>query len=264
MRECNVERMIILKKKFLCITLVSLLSVGLFACGSTNNSSTGGNPSSLAPTDEATVSPSATEDTSKQKDSASKAAQTSNPVKGDTVATITIKDFGEVKVKFFPEQAPKAVENFTTHAKEGYYNGLTFHRVMNDFMIQGGDPTGNGTGGESIWKQPFEDEFSEDLLPIRGALCMANAGANTNGSQFFIVQAKDCPEEYLSGLTETQKKVFTENGGTPWLTNQHTVFGQVYEGMDVVDAIAATEVDSSNDKPTKDVIIESITVKTYK
>ena len=111
------------------------------------------------------------------------------PAEGDTVAIMhTTK--GDIYIRFFPEAAPKAVENFTTHAKNGYYNGLTFHRVMKDFMIQGGDPKGDGTGGENIWKtEGFEDEFDKKLMNIRGSLAMANSGANTNGSQFFINQA---------------------------------------------------------------------------
>ena len=100
---------------------------------------------------------------------------------------------GTIKMRLFPEKAPKTVENFVTHAKEGYYDGLTFHRVINGFMIQGGDPLGNGTGGESIWGKPFEDEFDVELRNFRGALSMANAGPSTNGSQFFIVQANDPP-----------------------------------------------------------------------
>lgn len=103
---------------------------------------------------------------------------------------------GTIRVRLFPKEAPKAVENFLTHAREGYYDGLTFHRVINDFMLQGGDPNGDGTGGESIWGGPFEDEFSPVLRNFRGALSMANSGANTNGSQFFIVQRKDA----LSGM----------------------------------------------------------------
>lgn len=157
------------------------------------------------------------------------------------------------------------VENFVTHAKEGYYDGVTFHRVINDFMIQGGDPEGTGMGGESIWGTAFEDEFSEDLLPIRGALCMANAGANTNGSQFFIVQAKTVEDGMFSSnisYTEEQIKKFKENGGTPWLKGQHTVFGQVYEGMDVVDEIAQTSVDES-DAPKEPVVIDHITIEQY-
>ncbi len=146
--------------------------------------------------------------------------QLAMPKKEETIATISVKNYGDIKVRFFEEQAPKAVENFVTHAKEGYYDGVTFHRVINDFMIQGGDPEGTGMGGESIWGTAFEDEFSEDLLPIRGALCMANAGANTNGSQFFIVQAKTVEDGMFSSnisYTEEQIKKFKENGGTPWL-----------------------------------------------
>jgi len=93
---------------------------------------------------------------------------------------------GAIKIKLFPEFAPKTVENFLGHAKSGYYNGIIFHRVIQDFMIQGGDPTGTGMGGESIWGDSFEDEFSDKLFNLRGALSMANAGPNTNGSQFFL------------------------------------------------------------------------------
>ena len=100
-------------------------------------------------------------------------------------------DFGEITIRLFTEEAPKAVENFTTHAEEGYYDGLTFHRVINGFMIQGGDPAGDGSGGESIWGGTFEDEFSDQLYNFNGALSMANRGEDTNGSQFFIVQQQD-------------------------------------------------------------------------
>lgn len=192
--------------------------------------------------------------------------------KGETVAEVVVKDFGTIYIRFFEKEAPKAVENFITHAKNGYYDGLTFHRVMNDFMIQGGDPNGIGTGGESIWNENFEDEFNENLQPVRGALCMANAGPNTNGSQFFIVQTG---QTYDNGtldaygnamdvkFNETAKKAYAEIGGTPWLYNAHTVFGQVYEGLDIVDAIAATKT-GANDKPVEDVIIEKINIVEYK
>lgn len=106
--------------------------------------------------------------------------------------TAVIKtNMGEITVRLYPDEAPKAVENFLTHAKNGYYDGVIFHRVINDFMIQGGDPTGTGRGGESIWGGSFEDEFSSKLHNFRGALSMANSGTNTNGSQFFIVQCDD-------------------------------------------------------------------------
>jgi len=193
------------------------------------------------------------------------------PKKGETVAEIVIKDYGSIFVKFFDDAAPKAVENFVTHAKEGYYEGLTFHRIMDDFMIQGGDPTGTGMSGESIWGKNFEDEFADNLQPYRGALCMANSGPNTNGSQFFIVQTagtytpdvlKDIEKEYGTLFDEKAVANYGEIGGTPWLYKMHTVFGQVYEGLDVLDAVAAVAVDQ-NSKPTTDVIIDKINIFEY-
>lgn len=115
--------------------------------------------------------------------------QMNEPKENEEIA-IMHTNKGDIYIRFFPEAAPKAVENFKTHSKNGYYNGLTFHRVIKDFMIQGGDPNGTGTGGESIWKNPFEDEFDQKLMNIYGSLAMANSGANTNGSQFFINQSK--------------------------------------------------------------------------
>ncbi|MBT2683804.1 peptidylprolyl isomerase [Bacillus sp. ISL-37] len=174
-----------------------------------------------------------------------------------------VTSMGTVKIKLFPEQAPKAVENFIEHSEEGYYEGVIFHRVIEGFMIQGGDPDGTGMGGESIYGGPFEDEFSRELFNIRGALSMANSGPNTNGSQFFIVQNKELdaslPEKMKqAGYPEEVLKMY-ENGGTPHLDGGHTVFGQVVEGMDVVDKIAATPT-GAQDKPEKDVVIEKINV----
>ncbi len=184
---------------------------------------------------------------------------------GDTVAVMKT-NMGTVKIKLFPKEAPKTVENFVTHAKNGYYNGLIFHRVIKNFMIQGGDPTGTGMGGESIWGRKFADEFSVKLHNLRGALSMANAGPNTNGSQFFIVQANTIPDGMLEQMEEMPSAfpadivaAYKELGGTPWLDFRHTVFGQVIEGMDVVDGIAAVEVGSA-DKPVENVIIEEIEI----
>ena len=112
--------------------------------------------------------------------------QLSKPEKGDIVA-IMHTTMGDIKIKLFGDKTPKTFENFITHAKNGYYDGLIFHRVIKDFMIQGGDPMGTGIGGESIWGIKFEDEFTPELHNLRGALSMANSGPNTNGSQFFIV-----------------------------------------------------------------------------
>lgn len=191
--------------------------------------------------------------------------QTNLPADGEITATINTT-LGAIKVKLFPEEAPKAVENFVTHAKNGYYDGIIFHRVIKDFMIQGGDPNGTGMGGESIWGRPFEDEFTPKLHNLRGALSMANAGPGTNGSQFFIVQAntvdpsllmqmKEMPEEFPVDCVESYEKL----GGTPWLDYRHTVFGHVYEGMDVVDKIAGVPV-GPNDKPSEDIKILSIDI----
>ena len=193
------------------------------------------------------------------------AIQLSAPQKGDTLAVMHT-NMGDIKIKLFPEKAPKTVENFVTHSKNGYYNGLKFHRVINDFMIQGGDPRGNGTGGESIWGGSFSDEFDPELHNLRGALSMANSGPDTNGSQFFIVQAREVPSNMLEQMRDLEDNGFPADitaayealGGTPWLDFRHTVFGQVTEGMDVVDAIAAVE--TINDVPRSDVIIESIEV----
>ena len=133
---------------------------------------------------------------------------------------------GIIEIKLMPEVAPKAVENFTKLVEKGYYNGLVFHRVIKGFMIQGGDPTGTGSGGESIWGKSFEDEVSPVAkFDKPGILAMANAGANTNGSQFFITCAK-----------------------TPWLNMRHTIFGEVVSGYDVVQKIENVETTPS-DRP---------------
>ncbi len=196
-----------------------------------------------------------------------KANQLRTPKIGDTVAVMHTSN-GDIKILLLPEYAPKAVENFTTHAKNGYYNGLIFHRVINDFMIQGGDPTGTGCGGESVFGHSFEDEFHPEAHNLRGALSMANSGPNTNGSQFFIVQAKSVPDGMVSqmkGMPESFPEeicsAYEELGGTPWLDFRHTVFGQVFEGMDTVDAIAAVKV-GTGDRPETDVTIESIDIET--
>ena len=197
------------------------------------------------------------------------ANQIAMPVAGDTVATIQTT-LGTIKVKLFPQETPKTCENFTTHAKNGYYDGIIFHRVIKDFMIQGGDPNGNGRGGESIWGGSFEDEFDMDLHNLRGALSMANAGPNTNGSQFFIVQAGSCDPQLIGQMEQAGIEYgfppdvienYKAMGGTPWLDFKHTVFGQVCEGMDVVDAIANVPT-GFQDKPVEDVKILSIDVET--
>lgn len=191
------------------------------------------------------------------------------PDNGDQIA-ILHTSYGDITVEFFEDIAPKAVENFVTHSKDGYYDNIIFHRVIENFMIQSGDPEGTGTGGESIWGEPFGLELSDDAYNLRGALCMANKGAdNTNGSQFYIVQAGvvsqtsfSIYESYGYSFTDQQKELYQQYGGAPWLDGAYTVFGQVIDGMDVVDAIAALEVDSAS-KPLEDVVLESVELTTY-
>lgn len=253
------------------IMIISLISLTGCSDNSENNvNSTSGNRTSTT-TNQTTNATNSTETEFDYKAAAEK--QMAMPVEGETVAIIKVKNYGDIKVKFFSDIAPKAVENFTTHAKNGYYDGLTFHRVIDEFMIQGGDPEGTGMGGESIWGTGFGTELSHELVPYRGSLCMAMSSLpNSIGSQFFITQANYSEyvnsyfksAGYPTGLLEQYK----EYGGYMSLYLQYTVFGQVYEGMDVVDAIAGVEThtteEGQEDKPVKDVIIETIEVTTYK
>jgi peptidyl-prolyl cis-trans isomerase B (cyclophilin B) len=150
------------------------------------------------------------------------------------VTTATLHtNYGAIAIELFDEDAPKTVENFLKLARDGFYNGVIFHRVIPDFMVQGGDPTGTGSGGPGY---QFEDEFNDNKV-VRGALAMANAGPNTNGSQFFIVTTE----------------------AASWLDGKHTVFGRVTDGMDVVDAISALETDA-RDRPREDVVIDRVDV----
>ena len=237
--------------------------------------------------------------------------QLESPANGDTIA-ILHTSMGDITLRFFPDYAPKTVTNFINLAKEGKYDNTIFHRIINDFMIQGGDyENANGTGGTSSYGSAFEDEFCDKLLNLRGAVSMANSGADTNGSQFFInqttadayrknggwnnfvnqwaqvsVQLKNYSSNaslfqnfvnaYGTSCYDTNvvpkdiQNLYAENGGNPYLDGAynavdrgHTVFAQVIEGMDVVDEIAQSKTDSS-DKPSADVIIETVEVTTYK
>ena len=197
--------------------------------------------------------------------------QMSMPEDGETIAIMHVKNFGDIKFKFFKDVAPKAVENFLTHAQEGYYDGVTFHRVINEFMIQGGDPTATGAGGESIWGENFQKEVDYEYVPYRGSLCMASSSLGI-GSQFFITQANYSEDMEVtiknSGYPEALIEQYKNYGGYLSLYMQYTVFGQVFEGMEVVDQIASVETKLSNSnemsKPVEDVVIESIEVTTYK
>ncbi len=166
--------------------------------------------------------------------------QTAAPEKGEQIVVMET-NHGTIKIKLFPDMTPKTVENFVGLIEKDYYNGIIFHRVIKDFMIQGGDPNGTGTGGESVWGGKFEDEFDDNLTHLRGALSMANAGPGTNGSQFFIVH---------------------NEAGTPFLDGRHSVFGQVFEGMEVVDKIANVET-LPGDRPKEEVVMEKVTVEKY-
>jgi cyclophilin family peptidyl-prolyl cis-trans isomerase len=168
----------------------------------------------------------------------SKQTQTKTESKEMTVAVIKT-NMGTIEIELFANETPKTVENFTGLASKGYYNGVIFHRVIENFMIQGGDPTGTGRGGESLWGGKFADEIVPSLKhDVPGILSMANAGPNTNGSQFFITLV-----------------------ATPWLNGKHTVFGKVIAGMDVVSAIGKVQTSKPGDKPLKDVVMESVTIE---
>lgn len=238
------------------------------------------------------------------------------PEKGTPIVTLHTS-MGDVKLMLFPKAAPLTVENFVTHCQNGYYDGVLFHRVINGFMIQTGDPLGTGMGGESIWAHPFEDEVSPWLFNFRGSLSMANSGYATNGSQFFINQGDEklaeeqrddyyiawkaqqlqsylvnrvIAEQLRSGKSTEELTQFTDElveqfkaefdagitpddekrfaaafdkyltvGGSHWLDFKHAVFGQVIEGMEVVDAIATVPV--TDDRPNEDIIIERTTVE---
>jgi cyclophilin family peptidyl-prolyl cis-trans isomerase len=147
--------------------------------------------------------------------------------------TVLHTNHGAIELELYPDDAPKTVDNFVKLARDGFYDGLIFHRVIPDFMIQGGDPTGTGSGGPGY---SFEDEFNQHKVD-RGALAMANAGPNTNGSQFFIVTADACP----------------------WLDGKHTVFGRVTDGLEVADRISGLPRDA-RDKPREDAVIERVEI----
>ncbi|MBR1591594.1 MAG: peptidylprolyl isomerase [Ruminococcus sp.] len=193
------------------------------------------------------------------------------PEEGETIIDMKIRDYGDVKIKLFPEYAEKGVENFVELAKKGYYDGLTFHRVIKDFMIQGGDPKGDGTGGESVWGGSFDGGTDNHLIHSAGAVAYANSGStSTDGSQFYIVTGETYTDDMFAELeaygyrfSDNAKEIYLSNGGTPFLDGSYTVFGQVYDGLDVIFKVQEAETDSSNDKPLEDIIIESVTVEEY-
>jgi len=283
-------------KKLLCVLLALAMLAALTGCGGDSEGSPAGNV--LGTADKLVPM----EDLKPQKNSEKLGWQLDKPESGEEIAVITMTTGEVIKIRFFPDEAPKAVYNFKLHAINGYYDGLTFHRVIENFMIQGGSPNGTGTDGESVWGQDFEDEFASNLVNIDGALSMANAGPATNGSQFFInctntpaasemwtyyeSQYEQFQEMYkenkeafdanpnaktldTSKVTDEYKKLYEEHGGNMHLdgaysTNQtgHTVFGQVFEGMDSVYAMSTVSTDE-NDKPVEPLVIESVKIETY-
>lgn len=286
-------------KRIFCFLLALTLALSLGACGGSADESKAaqvlGTESQLASMDDL-----------KPQDSGKKLGwQLDKPGNGEEIAVVTMESGEVFKIRFFPNEAPKAVYNFKLHAINGYYDGLTLHRVIQNFMIQSGSPDGTGTDGESVWGADFADEFSGSLVNIDGALSMANAGPATNGSQFFI-NCTNTPvasttwdyyqqsfeefqefykenKEYVDshpniktldmdkvGKVEKEYKSFYEqNGGNMHLdgaysTNGtgHTVFGQVFEGMDNVYSLSTAQTDE-NDKPIEDMVIQSVTIEKY-
>ncbi|GGI64866.1 peptidylprolyl isomerase [Enterococcus alcedinis] len=234
------------KKNLVMLSATLLTAIALAACS----------PSTDSSAENSETTPSSSIDLSQVE-----LPQLDNEIKeNESVVEITTSK-GKITVKLFPDIAPKAVENFVTHAKDGYYDGTTFHRIIEEFMIQGGDPNGDGTGGESIWGEGFTVEKSNQLYHIRGALSMARAQAlDSQGSQFFIVQnTQDMTKDLAIQFTPEKIIEAYKNGGFPSLDGEYTVFGQVIDGMDVVDEIAKVET-GANDIPTEEVTIESMKV----
>ena len=284
-------------KRIISMLLITALLLTLAACGGsaadTKAAHVLDNQDPLVPMDQ--LSP--------VKNSQKLGYQLEEPAKGEEIAVMTMKTGEVIKIRFFPDEAPKAVYNFKLHAIQGYYDGLTFHRVMENFMIQGGSPDGTGTDGVSVWDQDFEDEFASNLVNIDGSLSMANRGPTTNGSQFFInctntpvqsslwSQYEQAFEEFqevykenkeyidsnpslktldMDKVNDDYKKLYEAQGGNVHLdgaysTNGtgHTVFGQVFEGMDSVYALSQAETYPNNDKPLEDMVIEKVEIVVY-
>ncbi|MDR0903557.1 MAG: peptidylprolyl isomerase [Ruminococcus sp.] len=204
------------------------------------------------------------------------------PEVGENIAVMTVKDYGTIKIKLFPNEAAKGVENFVGLSNIDYYDELIFHRVIKDFMNQGGDPRGDGTGGTSMWGDDFEGGIPEGLFHFSGAIAYANSqGTSTNGSQFYIVNTPDgyvnggayqdaagnvvtITDIYQTGLTlpKNVAEMYAQKGGVPFLDGSYTVFGQVFEGLDVVRAIGNAQTDA-NDKPLTQILIEDVSIVPY-
>lgn len=199
-------------------------------------------------------------------------ANFTKPVKGEKIAVITVKDYGTIKIKLFPDYAPKGVENFEGLIDKQYYDELIFHRIYKGYVAQTGDPKGNGTGGNSMWDKPFANEISDHLWQFTGAVAYANSGKDdTNGSQFYILgtQKDSVTDKTFKDLSaqnvnfpQNVKDKYKEIGGEPAFDKRYTVFGQVFEGMDVVYKIVKAEVDA-NDKPVNQIMVQNVKIVEY-
>ncbi len=256
--------------------LVSLLIFSL--CGCNNLPANKDNSIDSSSSESSTISEETSDVTVASNDDIAEDVEILNfkqPEVGEEIAVISVKDYGTIKIKLFEDECPKGVENFKRLISEkDYYNNVIFHRVIKDFVIQAGDPNGNGTGGESIWGDGFEREFNSGLRHFAGAVAYAtNSVDHLNKSQFYIVSQNngyDFNDSYFNMIEDSYNTTFPKNvrekyqevGGTPFLDDNYEVFGQVFDGMDVVLAISESETDN-NDKPYDDIVIESATIEEY-
>ncbi len=240
---------------------IALMTACLTACGDDDKGS------------KAADSGSSVSDSAAQESGDSQNAEIVNftpPQEGEDILVLTIKDKGDVKIKLFPKEAEKGVENIKGLCDKNYYDGIIFHRIIKDFMIQGGDPTGTGMGGESIFGDKFDGGVSDKLINCAGAVVYANSGSTaTDGSQFYIVTGTKYDDAAMKQITDggykvsdAAKKIYAEDGGAPWLDGGYTVFGQVFDGLDIVFDVQNVETGEA-DKPLKDVVIEKMRVEKY-
>ncbi len=267
-------------RKGIFLYLVFAVSCLLFSCAKDAATPvTGG--ASVSPSGAAATQPLSSEEPALSQQAQGE-YQFRQPTAGEECAEIVISGYGSIFVRLFPEDAPKAVENFVSLAKEGYYDNMKIDRIIADYLLQSGSP--DGDSGKSIYGGGFENEISNRLIPARGALCMANFGEDgTNTSQFFLVQTKAeivrsladplenryhmslreyFKEAYQTDITEEELKRYELYGGAPWLFGHHTVFGQIYDGFSVLDALMEAKV-TSKLKPNPTIRIETVRIFTF-
>ena len=249
-------------RRFAAFTMaIAMMTACLTACGDTDKSSSSAENGGSAAAEQSDAP---------AESSSQEVVNFTAPEEGEDILVLNIKDKGEIKIKLFPKEAKEGVENIKGLCDKNYYDGVIFHRIIKDFMIQGGDPTGTGMGGESIFGDKFDGGASDKLINCAGAVVYANSGSTaTNGSQFYIVTGTKYDDAAMQQLTasgytfsDEAKKIYAEDGGAPWLDGGYTVFGQVFDGLDVVFDVQNVETDAS-DKPLEDVVIESMKVEKY-